>query len=113
MHVQCLESVLNRQGIHDRGQHAHVIPGDAVHTGSRQSLTPENIAAADDNGNLDALLSSGCDFAGNPLNDPGLDPVIQFPHQRFTTELEQNATVLNRTVIHTMASLLRWPMILA
>jgi hypothetical protein len=32
---QRLERVLQRERVHDRGQHAHVVAGDAVHAGPR------------------------------------------------------------------------------
>ena len=113
MDVKRLKRVLDCQGVHNRRQHAHVIAGHAVHAGSGQTFAAKDVAPADDDRNLDTGFAGRRDFGGNPLNDGGLDPVIQLSHERFATQFEQNAAVLTRTVIHTLASSSRRPTILA
>ena len=46
--AQALDGVLHRQRVHDGGQHAHVVAGDAVHAGPREAGAAEDVAAADD-----------------------------------------------------------------
>jgi hypothetical protein len=49
-----LERVLQGERINDRGQHAHLVRGDAVHVARRPGDTAKNIPAADYDAELDA-----------------------------------------------------------
>ena len=41
LHALLLERILQRQGVHDRRQHAHLIGRDAIHAGSAPGLRRE------------------------------------------------------------------------
>ena len=62
MHAQGFERILQRERVHDRGEHAHVVARDAVHAGAREAGAAEEVAAADDDGDLDAELADRADF---------------------------------------------------
>ena len=49
-----LERVLEGQAVHDRGQHPDVVAGRAVHALGRRGHAAEDVAAADDDADLDA-----------------------------------------------------------
>ena len=60
----CLfEGVLQREGVDDRGQHAHVVGLRPVHADGAGGDAAEDVAAADDDGQLHA---EGLDFAHLP-----------------------------------------------
>ncbi len=48
-----LERVLHRERVDDRGEHAHLIGRHAVHAGFGQTRAAEDVAAADDETDLD------------------------------------------------------------
>ena len=103
VHIERFERVLQRQCIHDGGEHAHVIAGHAIHAGTGKAGAAEDVAAADDNGDLDTAFPRRRDFTGDALDGPGLDPVIQFAHQRLTAQFQQYATVWKLGVTHVQA----------
>ena len=49
-----LQGILEGEAVDHRGQHPHVIGGDAVHAVRAVGHAPEDVAAADDRGDLDA-----------------------------------------------------------
>ena len=49
-----LERVLQRQAVHHGGEHADVVAGRAVHAAGRGRQAPEDVAATDDDADLDA-----------------------------------------------------------
>ena len=53
-HALLLERVLQRQRVDDRREHAHVVGGGAVHAARAGRDAAEDVAAADDDGRLDA-----------------------------------------------------------
>ena len=65
-----------RERVHDRGEHAHVVGRDAVHAGPREARAAEDVAAADDDGDLDAAAADLADLAGDALEDRGIDAVV-------------------------------------
>ena len=52
--AQALERVLHRKRVDDGREHAHLIGGHAIHAGLGQARAAEDIAAADDETDLDA-----------------------------------------------------------
>jgi hypothetical protein len=54
--AQALERILHGERVHDRGEHAHVVGGDAVHAGARQARAAERFAAAEHHRHLHAHL---------------------------------------------------------
>ena len=49
-----LEHALHGQRVHHRGQHAHVVGARPLHAGGGQRAAAEDVAAADDQAELDA-----------------------------------------------------------
>ena len=49
---EALERVLHGERVHHGGEHAHVVAGDAIHAGAREARAAEDVAAADDDGDL-------------------------------------------------------------
>ena len=91
--VNAFQGVLQGQRVHDRGQHAHVIAGYPVDAGLGQPGAPKNVAAADDDGDLDAEACNFSDFNRDPVNDRRIDTVIFPAQQRFAAELEKNTFI--------------------
>ena len=88
-----LERVLQRQGVDDRGQHAHVVGGRPVHAAGAGRQAAEQVAAADDDGDLDAELLDFADLAGDLGGDRGIDAERLLAHQGFAGEFEEDARV--------------------
>lgn len=98
-HAGALDRVLQRQRVDHRGQHAHVITGDAVHARFRQPFAAEDIAAADHQRHLHARVDGGLDLGGNEGGDIGINAERQLAQQCLAGELQQNARV-NRLGSH-------------
>ena len=60
-----LERVLQGDGVDDRGQHPHVIAGHAVDPLGGRGDAAEDVAAADDDGDLDAEFVHLDDLVGD------------------------------------------------
>ena len=88
-----LERVLQRQGVDDRGQHAHVVGGGAVHAAGAGRQAAEDVAAADDDGRLDAEALNLADVARDARGDRRIDAELLLAHQGFAGQLEENALV--------------------
>jgi hypothetical protein len=54
-HADLLERVLQGQGVDDRGEHAHVVGGDAADRLAAVLLAAPDVAAADDDADLQSL----------------------------------------------------------
>src|SRR5690606_31614358 len=50
--AELFQGVLHGQGVDDRGEHAHLVAGDAVHAGGGQAGAAEDVATADDQGDF-------------------------------------------------------------
>ena len=88
-----LERVLQRQGVDDRRQHAHVVAGGAVHPARAGGEPPEDVAAADDDGGLDAERLDLLHVVRDLRRDGRIDAVLLLAHQGFARELQQDAFV--------------------
>lgn len=88
--------VLEGQGIHDRSQHAHVVCRDAVHAFSRTGQAAPDVAAADDDGDLDAELIDFDDLLGNGFNRFRVDTIPLFASQCFAAQFQYDAMILFR-----------------
>ena len=63
--MDLLERVLERQGVDERGQHAHVVGDDAVQLQALVAPAPPDIAAAHHDADLDVALMGVADLAGD------------------------------------------------
>ena len=77
------QRVLQRERIHKRGQHAHVVGGCTIHSGRAGRDAAEDVAAADDDGDLDAEPDDLAHFGDDPVDRLALDAVTVAAHQRF------------------------------
>ena len=94
--VDVLERVLQRQGVDDRGEHAHVVGGRAVHALGARRQAAEQVAAADDDGDLDAELLDLADLLGDLRGDRRVDPERLLAHEGFAGEFEEDAAIDGR-----------------
>ena len=88
-----LERVLQRQPVDDGGQHAHVVGGGAVHALGAGRQAAEDVAAADDDGGLDAEPLDFADVHGDPRHHGRIDAELLFAHQGFARQLEEDSLV--------------------
>ncbi len=79
-----LERLLQRQRVHDRGEHADVVGLRAVHAFRGRRDAPEDVAAAHDDRDLDVMVSGDADLLGQGIEDLGVDTVAGVTHQGFT-----------------------------
>ena len=73
---EVLERVLQRERVHDGGEHAHVIGRDPIHAGAREPRAAEDVAAADHDRDFDTELAHIAHFARDALEHLGIDAVI-------------------------------------
>ena len=64
-----LQEVLQSEAIHHRAQHAHIIAAGAVDSSLLKFRAAEEVAASDDDGDLNALLHRGNDFLSDTADD--------------------------------------------
>ena len=97
--VQLLERILQRQGVDDRRQHAHVVGGGAIHPLGAGGDAAEDVAAADDDGGLDAAALDVGDLAGDLVGDGRVDAEFLLAHQGFAGQLQENALIGGHAVV--------------
>ena len=98
-----LEHALHGEGVHHRGEHAHVVGGGALHAAVAGADAAPEIAAPDHQPDLDAGLVGFFDLIGHALDDLGRDVVLAARFaQRFSAELEDHSfeTTTERQVGH-------------
>ena len=88
-----LERVLQRQRVDDRRQHAHVVGGRAVHAAGAGRHAAEDVAAADDDGRLDAHALDFGDVLGDLRRHGRIDAVGLLAHQGFAGQFQEDALV--------------------
>ena len=93
VHIELLECILQGECIHDRSHHAHVVRRCAVHALGRASEPAPDVAATDDDGDIDAALADLLDLLRDVLDDSRIDAEALIAGERFTTELQDNAFI--------------------
>src|SRR5699024_9775489 len=91
--AELFQGGLHGQGVDDGGQHAHVVAGDPVHAVGGQAGAAEDVAAADDQGDLGAGLLGFHDLAGKAADDLGVDAVVLISHEGLAGKFEQDAVI--------------------
>jgi hypothetical protein len=86
-----LEEVLQREGVHDGAEHAHVVRASTVHAALAELSSAEEVASADDDRDLDILRGQG-DLFGESADDVWIDAERASP-EGFTGKLEQNPSL--------------------
>src|ERR1019366_9805475 len=71
--AETFERVLHRERIDHRSQHAHMVGGDSIHTGTGEPCTAKNVAAAEHHRDLHAPLRKGPDFNRDTFEDLWID----------------------------------------
>jgi len=66
--VQLLQSVLQGKRVYDGSQHTHVVGAGAVHPAYGGLFAPDNVAAANHYGDINARVSNLFDVRGNRLD---------------------------------------------
>jgi hypothetical protein len=77
--ARLLEEVLQRERVHDGAEHAHVVGAPAVHAALAELRAAEEVATADDDGDLDPVDGSG-DLARDLADDIGVDAELPPPN---------------------------------
>ena len=92
-HALLLQRVLQRQSVDDGGEHAHVVGGDAVHGLGLLGDTAEEVAAANDDGDLDAECMHFADLGRDLVYAHIVHAKALAGSQRLTRKLQQNSFV--------------------
>ena len=85
-----VESVLHGKAVHHGAEHTHSIALGAVHAASRSRNAANEVAAANHERNLHALLDDRRNFACHVGEDNIIDTVALFACKGFATKLEKN-----------------------
>src|SRR4051812_34097858 len=72
LRARLLEEVLQRERVHHRAEHAHVVGAAALHAALLELRTAEEVAPTDHDRDLDGLRGLG-DLAGEGTHDDGID----------------------------------------
>ena len=86
-----LERVLERERVEDGGEHARVVGGGSVHALGRGRDAAVDVAAADDDRELEPFPLDADDFTRDRIDRLRVGAVVVAPHQRLAGELEENA----------------------
>jgi hypothetical protein len=79
-----LKSILKRQAVQDRSEHAHVIGRSTIHPFGGPLDAAEDISSADHNGDLDTALLDFLDFLSQDFQDISVDAVASLARQCFS-----------------------------
>src|SRR4051812_9739915 len=82
-----------RQGVHDRGEHAHVVGGGPVHPLGTGREAAEDVAAADHHAHLDPKARDLRYLRDDVQDRLPVDAVRILSHQGLARELEENSFV--------------------
>jgi hypothetical protein len=86
------ERVLKDDGVHDGRQHAYVVGAGAVHVAGALGDAAEDVAAADDDRDLDAhLVVHGLDLLGDGARHVHVNAVVLRAHQGLAGNFQQDA----------------------
>src|SRR5665213_195136 len=99
--VLLLEEILQREAVHDGSKHAHVVGASAVHTPHGQLGAAEEVAPADDHGNLNAFGHDDTDLLCNRKHDVGIDAERAIARKRLSGQLQHDPliTLIRRDAI--------------
>ena len=78
-----LQRVGERQCVHHRRQHAHVVGGSAVHALCAGREPTKDVAAANHDSRLDADPPHFDDLCRDLVGDQGVDTIVTTSHQGF------------------------------
>ena len=84
--------VLEREAVHHRAEHPHVVGAGALHAALLQLGAAEEVAPAHDDGDLHARLGDLGDLGGQCVDDVEVEPDLTAT-EHFTGELEEDSVV--------------------
>ena len=101
IHTLLVERVLHGEAVHHGAEHAHGITLGAVHAAGRSGNSADEVAAADHERDLHALLDDGGDFGRHVGENLVVDTVALFACEGFATELEKNTLEFGHSNLET------------
>ncbi len=87
------DCVLERDGVDDGGEHAHVVCSDAVHVDGLLGDSAEEVAASDDDADLAAEGVDGGYLCCDLVDEDGVDAETGACGEGFSGELEEDSFV--------------------
>ena len=93
MHPAALERILQGERVDHGGEHADVVTGGADHPRLGEARASEDVAAADDDPELNTGSDEAPHLLRNRLEHPGVDAVAYLSEQRLAAQLHQDAIV--------------------
>ena len=93
IHISTMQGITHGQAVHDGRQHAHVVTHHAVHARLGKTGTTEQVAAANDQTDLNTQLNQLFDLLGHPLQHRWINAKTLGSLQGFTTQLQKNTSV--------------------
>ena len=91
VHARLLQRVLQDDGVHHCGEHADVVGGGAIHVARALRDAAEDVAAADDDSDLDAQVAHVPYLLGDGASHQHVNAVILRAHQRLARSLQEYA----------------------
>jgi hypothetical protein len=88
--AELLERALERDRVHHRGEHAHVIRAGAVEPFGCSRHAAEDVASADHQAEFRAMFARCRDLAGEAGDRVRVDAELARPHQRLAGKLQQD-----------------------
>ena len=92
-HVELFQRRLHGQRVHHGRQHTDVVGLSAVHAGRRAGNAAEDVAAADDDRDLNAHRNDRLDVVRNRADHFVVQTELAPAHQRFPGQFQQNTLV--------------------
>jgi hypothetical protein len=92
-HAGPLEGILQRESVHHGREHPDVVAGRTVHAARRRREAAEDVAAADDDADLDAEPMDLGDLSCDERAERGIDAVGTIAEQRLTRQLQEDPLV--------------------
>ena len=93
-HTERLELRLEREGVDDHGEHAHVVARRLLDAVLRDGRAAHDVAAADDDGDLHTEVVDLLDLVGEIPRVLRRDAELAIPEERLARELEKDPVVL-------------------
>jgi len=87
-----LQKVLQCKAVHDSAEHAHVVGAGPLHATLLQLRAPEEVSAADHNGDLGAAADYLGDLPGDQVDDVGVESDLPAA-EHLATKLEHHPSI--------------------
>ena len=93
IHISTMQGITHGQTVHHGCQHTHVVAHHAVHARFGKTGTTEQVAATDDQTDLNTQLNQLLDLLGHPIQHRRINAETLGALQGFTTQLQKNTSV--------------------